>query len=355
MIPATASLSPPHRARANAPASEPDRGIAAWAEAADRQPDAHLAHAPEWAVAVGAYGHPARCLVVPEPGGPAILPTVLIRRPLLGARLVSMPFLDGGGPLARTGAARDALVQQMLIEAAEAGAAAIELRTAERLAVDIAPRTEKVNMVLQLPAAPPALWQRLSPKVRNQVRKAERAGLVLREGGTELLDAFYAIFSENMRDLGSPVHARAFFAATLAAFGTGGRLLVVERDGDTLGGLVALGFKDTLYVPWASCLRRHAALCPNMLLYWGILERATREGFRRFDFGRSTRGSGTYQFKRQWGADEVPLYWYTIPLRAQRTAGSQSAGLHRLSRIWQKLPLSVSRLLGPRIRRYLSQ
>jgi hypothetical protein len=94
-----------------------------------------------------------------------------------------------------------------------------------------------------------------------------------------------------------------------------------------------------------------------MLLYWAILDRSSRAGFRWFDFGRSTRGSGTHQFKRQWGAEERPLYWYTLRLDGKSNGnGTGGGGLARHAvRLWQRLPVGVSRVLGPRLRRYLIQ
>jgi FemAB-related protein (PEP-CTERM system-associated) len=332
---------------------------ARWPDALRRQRTAHLAHAPEWAeVIAAAYGHAPRYLRLTEAHGTsALLPAFLVRRPLGGAVLTSMPFLDGGGPCAAADASRGALVEHLIATARAEGAGALEIRTNQPLPVALPLQTHKVNMILPLPPEPEALWQSLSPKVRNQVRKAERSGLVVVEGGAELLDDFYTVFAENMRDLGSPVHSRAFFSHMLSAFDAAARILVVRKDSDTLGGLVALNFKQTMHVPWASCLRRHAALCPNMLLYWSILERSSRAGFRWFDFGRSTRGNGTHQFKRQWGAQEHSLYWYTLRLDGRSDGnGSDEGRLARHAvRLWQRLPVAVSRVLGPRIRRYLIQ
>jgi CelD/BcsL family acetyltransferase involved in cellulose biosynthesis len=124
-----------------------------------------------------------------------------------------------------------------------------------------------------------------------------------------------------------------------------------------VGGLVALAFKDGLAVPWASCLKEYFALCPNMLLYWETLRTACAEGFRRFDFGRSSRHSGTYHFKRQWGAREEPLFWYTIPIAPRRRQPilRASNGAVSLAMLWRRLPLSLTRRLGPPIRKYLTQ
>jgi FemAB-related protein (PEP-CTERM system-associated) len=345
---------PPISVQVAAPADEPR-----WLDRLGGHPGLHLAHAPQWtSVLAAAYGHTARTLVAADPEGPAgVLPVVLLRRPLASGRLVSMPFLDGGGPCARSPEAARALVDRLLEEARAAGVAGVELRTGQPLPLGAPPRTHKVNMVLPLPATADALWRSFAPKVRNQVRKAERSGLRAVAGGQELLDDFYGVFAENMRDLGSPVHGRDFFAHALAAFGPAARVLLVRRDQITVGGLVSLAFQQTVYVPWASCLRRHAAACPNMLLYWAILERSVAEGARRLDFGRSTRGGGTHQFKRQWGAQEVPLYWYSLaPDGGPAPAPSEEGALaRRVGRLWQRLPVAVSRVLGPRIRKHLPQ
>jgi CelD/BcsL family acetyltransferase involved in cellulose biosynthesis len=93
-----------------------------------------------------------------------------------------------------------------------------------------------------------------------------------------------------------------------------------------------------------------------MLLYWQTLRAACADGFRRFDFGRSTRGSGTYRFKRQWGAVEEPLFWYTIPTSGRpRPAASTPPRSVFLAEAWRCLPLAVTCSLGPRIRKYLTQ
>jgi len=93
-------------------------------------------------------------------------------------------------------------------------------------------------------------------------------------------------------------------------------------------------------------------------LYWETLRLACGLGFRHFDFGRSTRNSGTYAFKRQWGAEERPLYWYTIPLRRsghRRAHAEHEPTAARLASLWRHLPLTLTRQLGPSVRKYLVQ
>ncbi len=319
----------------------------------------HLAFAPQWYSVIGrAYGHrPLYLRGEDADGGGAILPAFSIRHWLLGTVVTSMPFLDAGGPCGNSQGLIRALVDSLVVEADKLGAGQVELRCTSPADLPTQPSIEKVTLTLPLPRDADRLWRGLDPKVRNQVRKAERAGLSVESGGIEHLDEFYDVFAVNMRDLGSPVHSRAFFEAILESFGQSARIVLVRRGNAVLGGLISLAFNDTLYVPWASSLREHAALCPNMLLYWETLRAGCKDGLNRFDFGRSSRGSGTYRFKRQWGANEVPLYWYTIPLGGRRSTriSADDGKWAVLSRVWRKLPVGISRMIGPMIRRYLTQ
>jgi serine/alanine adding enzyme len=319
----------------------------------------HLAHAPEWqAVIRNAYGHePLYVTAEDREGRHGVLPAFIVRRPFLGTVVTSMPFLDGGGPRSGSPALDEVLVAQLMEEARRVGADVVELRCAQRLGIAAQPSEHKVNLTLALPADEGRLWPQLDSRVRNQIRKAERSGLTVEFGGAEKLEEFYAIFAVRMGELGSPVHARRFFTAMLDAFGTRARVALVRKDKVAIGGLIALAFEDTLTVPWASCLSPYLGLCPNMLLYWETIRAGCVQGFRRFDFGRSTRGSGTYRFKRQWGAAEEPLFWYTIPTGGSRRRPVPEAarGAAFLTGSWRRLPLGVTRQLGPHIRKYLTQ
>ena len=330
----------------------------AWRRAVDRSPEARLAHAPEWlTVITRAYGHDPLYLTAADGGEPCgVLPAFVVRRPLFGTVITSMPFLDSGGPCSPSPAVDALLVERLIAEGRRRRARLVELRCANRLEIDAEPLESKVNMTLPL-GDPDEVWRRFDKSVRNQIRKAERAGLTVECGGGDSLAAFYDTLVERMHDLGSPVHGFAFLRQVIDVLGPLARIALVKKDGATVGGLVALTFKDRMVVPWAACRKEYFPLCPNMLLYWDTIKQACAEGFTRFDFGRSTRQSGTYRFKRQWGAEEEPLFWYRIALEAhqERSETSMQAGPEWLARMWQQLPLSVTRQVGPQLRRYLIQ
>jgi hypothetical protein len=153
------------------------------------------------------------------------------------------------------------------------------------------------------------------------------------------------------------VHGRGFVDAIFAAFGDAARVyLTRDRDGKAVGGAVALRFRGVVTVPWASSLREHFPACPNHSLYWRILADAAGSGATAFDFGRSHEGSGTYHFKRQWGAEPRPLLWKSFDPEGRPLPPSVlKPDEHRiLTRIWRSLPVRVASKLGPVLRRQLS-
>jgi FemAB-related protein (PEP-CTERM system-associated) len=326
---------------------------------------AHLGHAAAWAgVLRFSYGLEPRYLDCRADDGAllGILPLARFRT-LTGRReLISIPFHDVAGILCTSDAAASSLLEGALALARESRCAALELRQAQPLSV--LPRVRggapanRLDLVLELPSDEAALWKQLGPKVRNQVRKAEKEGLALASWDPpDLLAGFYRCFAENMRDLGSPVHARSFFLETARRFGDRLRCFVAADGPRPVGGLIAIHYAGRVTVTWASSLRSERPRCPNHLIYWEALRWAVALRASHFDFGRSPVGGGTHRFKLSWGAKEHPLAWLRLtPAGEPLPAGSESAGrlLTRLSSAWQRLPLGWSQRLGPVLRRRLA-
>jgi len=330
----------------------------AWDAYVRSSPSATICHQFLWQPVIErAYGHsPLYLLARSADGVHGILPLFLVKSRLFGNTLTSMPFLDYGGICADDETFANLLLDHARHLLQECGADYVELRHLEPLPqLDIV-RLEKFSMILDLSAGAEAVWRSFPAKVRNQVRKAEGSGLIASIGGAEFLDEFYAVFAVNMRDLGSPVHHQAFFAHMFAAFGAEARVVLVRHEGDTVGGLVCLFFKDRVIVPWASSLRQYFTKCPNNLLYWKAIQYGCERGCKWFDFGRSSVGSGTYNFKRQWGAKPIQLHWQTLSKNGTRhMAVSPDNPKYRIIlTLWQHLPLSITTWLGPHIRKYLT-
>jgi FemAB-related protein (PEP-CTERM system-associated) len=315
-------------------------------------------HLSGWGRAIReSYGHEAVSLWAKRGSVPTgVLPLIWMVRPLLGNILVSLPFVDGGGICATDADSRAALLGRAVTLYREYRGRLLDLRHREPSGLGLTPHGNKVTLVLELADTPDRMWARFDPKLRNQIRKATKAGLTAGWSGLEGLDAFYDVFAANMRDLGSPVHGRRFFAAILEEFSDSAKLVLVRAADRVVAAGLCLAFRDVLLVPWAASLRSHRSSCPSNLLYWEVIRSGCEKGSRALDFGRSSVGSGTYHFKRQWGARDVPLHWECLRDRPGRpvTISAADAGYGRMAALWKRLPLAVTRRLGPPLRRLLS-
>lgn len=339
----------------------PDVAVAAdaaiWDEYVTRHRAGTVDHLWAWRdVFEGALGHQTRYLLARRDGDVVgVLPLVLVRSRIFGRSVTSVPFLNYGGVLADDDRAAGALVDASRDVACRFGASHVELRHQSRQCPALPCRQHKVAMTLPLPASAESLWASLDRKVRNQVRKAQKEQLSVAAGGAELVDEFYTVFARNMRDLGTPVYGKALFMRTLASFPDRARVFVVRHDGRPIAAGISLRFRETALNPWASSLREFRHLCPNMLLYWAMIERAILDGVTVFDFGRSTPGGGTHQFKLQWGASELPLCWeYALLSRSEPPdQGPANPKFARAIDLWRRLPLWVANRVGPFIARNL--
>jgi FemAB-related protein (PEP-CTERM system-associated) len=234
---------------------------------------------------------------------------------------------------------------------AHTGAAWVELRDQRRQWPGLATSTEHCTHILPLAATAEAQWQGFDAKLRNQIRKAQRAAFTVR-WGAEQVEAFGRVMLENMRDLGTPMRAVGWFRELLAVLGERAALLVIAREGEPVGAMFLALHRGCAVDLWASSLRRAFVHCPNQMLYWEAIQEGIRRGLRAFDFGRSQHDSGTYRFKAQWGAATVPLYYqYRLRDAAVPRFADQRRQLDLATRLWKRLPLPLARVLGEPIRR----
>lgn len=295
------------------------------------------------------WGH--ECLyLAARNGGPqltGVLPLVRVRSRLFGDYLMSMPFLNYGGPLGSDPAVQ-ALVDRAVREARAMGADLLELRSRSELPVNLPVSHRKITVRLRLPDGDPALlWNTLGAKVRSQVRRPTKDGMEARFG-PELIPDFYRVFSQHMRDLGTPVQPQSLFEAAADTFGDDFWLGCVYHRGRPVAAGAGFRWDGEFEMTWAAALREFQASAPNMLLYWSYLERCVQQGVRTFDFGRCTPGGGTHRFKRQWGGRDEPLWWYQdSPNGVDATPSPERGAYAWAPRVWRHVPLRVANLVGP--------
>lgn len=325
-----------------------------WDDFAAGQPGYTHFHRFGWrTVITEVFGHECFYLAARDSGRlVGILPLVRVRSRLFGHYLVSMPFVNYGGPLGSEAAIR-ALAEEAISMARKDGVRLLELRSRIPLDLGLPASQRKITVVLDLPAQPATLFQGFDSKLRSQIRRPIKEGVTVRFG-SEQVEPFFAVFSRHMRDLGTPTQSIALFRCLAAKFPEDALFACAYYDGEPVAGGCGFAFGDEFEMTWAASLREYSRQAPNMLLYWACMQRAIEQGARRFNFGRCSPGTGTHRFKRQWGGRDEPLWWYGLSANSEVTTPSPTSGAYRFGPpLWRRLPHSVANAFGPAIVRYL--
>ncbi len=318
--------------------------------------DAGPFHRPHWSLVVergcGQRGH----YLVAEDRSGAIsgaLPLTEVRSPLFGSALVSTGFGVGGGILAN-----DAATTAMLAEAASELARDLDCPTVELRGGHLPEgwsRSEGiyVSFARDLASEDEAILLSIPRKQRAEVRRALSFGLDVSIGrGTR---DHYRVYSESVRNLGTPVFPRSLFEAMLEAFNEDADILTVSKDGRPLSSVLSFYFKGTVYPYWGGGTAEARRWRANELMYYELMRRAAGRGCKRFDFGRSKLGTGAFAFKKNWGFEPRPLVYATRTAdgAAPREINPLSPRYRLQVAAWKKLPLWVANRLGPSIARGL--
>ena len=344
-----------------------------WDQALQKLQADHHAFSWNWRQVLSAsFGHQPYYFLAADETNPAesnqlaILPVYHFKSPLFGEALISLPYLNAGGVLANSQEACDAVLDSVSTLAKELKVSYLELRHNERVNIcdleseqKIVPgaidetRKHKVTMQLTLFSDPEELFSSFPPKLRSQIRRPTKSGLYAESLiGSEIrakhIDEFYSVFSEHMRDLGTPVYPKSLFKNTCREFSNECRLILVRNDRRAIAVGLTVGSKSRTEILWASSLRSYNKLSPNMLLYWEAIKGAVADGYSTFDFGRSTPDSGTYRFKKQWGARKEELSWHYQLYQGQLPDVSpENPKFQFLVSCWKRLPLPLANIIGP--------
>lgn len=301
------------------------------------------------------FGHECIYLAARDEAGhmAGVLPMVRVRSRLFGHYLVSMPFVNYGGPLGSDTAVA-ALVAHAATLARRDNVKLLEFRSRVPLRVALPVSHRKVTVLLELPRGnTDMLWRSLDAKVRSQVRRPQKEGVTV-QFGLDQVGPFFEVFSHHMRDLGTPTQPRRLFEMLAEVFPEDVWFGCAYAGGRPIAAGCGLRWDSEFEMTWAAALSEHKRIAPNMLLYWSFMERAVAEGVGTFNFGRCTPDSGTHRFKRQWGSRDEPLWWYDLPAEGGVTTPSPTDTSYAWGpRIWKRLPVSVATALGPTIVRYI--
>jgi serine/alanine adding enzyme len=328
-----------------------------WLSYLQRQVDADISHHPAWASIFRAtFGLDTVLLTVRQ--GSAIVggvPLVLFDQPLTGKAAISMPYLNYGGLLAD-----DAEIAEQLLAACRefangAGLDYLELRHTGKSITKLADSTiqNRVTFRLEIGAAAEDVLRGLKKQLRTRLRKVDQMNLTAYQGKGRL-DHFYGLFAEAMREHGTPVLPKRFFALVLDHLGENANIMLAYRGNRAVGGKIFFRFRDRITMVWGCFPNRHKHLLANYFLTRELIRQYAGGEYTLLDFGRSSRSGGGYSYKSNWQKEEIPIYTDYIASDPTRIPNlkPENARFKLAVALWKRMPLGLTRLLGPRLSRY---
>lgn len=332
-----------------------NRDEARWDAYVRAAPQATFFHRSAWRGLIEqGLGHRAHYLFS-ERGGAitGVLPLGEIRSRLFGHALISVPFCVYGGAVASDVESEACLTRAAADLADELGVDYLELRNRESGHTDWPVKDLYVTFRKRMRPELAGDLKAIPMKRRNKVRKGAAAGLQACHDGD--LAAFYRVYAESVRNLGTPVLPYSWYASVKRAFGDDCEITLVTQRGQPVATVMSFYFRDEVHTYYAGSIRRGRDLAANDFMYWAVMQRALQRGARLFDFGRSKHGTGSYDFKVQWGfqPQALPYAYHLVRARAVPNVSPTNRKYSLFIRAWKELPLPVSRTLGPFLARDL--
>ncbi len=326
-----------------------------WNAYVHSHPEATVCHLAEWQTAVEVAGKHATHYLYAEADGTiqGVLPLGHVRSRLFGNALISTPFCVYGGILSSGEEAHGALQKAACELADQLGVDYLELRNRKRLHPDWECKNLYVTFRKEMDPDPEKNLLAIPRKQRAMVRKGIKGGLTAEVDPG--VDRFYQIYSESMRNLGTPVFPRRLFQVLNEEFGDASQVLTVTRDGKAISSVLSLCFRDEVLPYYGGGTAEARAVAGHDFMYWEVMRRACERGLRIFDYGRSKREVGSYRFKKHWGFDPEPLYYeyYLVRAKTVPDVNTLNPRYRLLIETWKRLPLRLTQAIGPMFARHL--
>ncbi len=318
-------------------------------------PQASFFHRAGWqTVLERAFGHPTWFMYAQQDGRiEAVLPLAEIKSRLFGHSLSALPFCVQGGVAGDNPVARAALDQAAQALAAKLGVDHLEYRHREAQHPDWPASLRYATFRKPLSAEVEQNLLAIPRKQRAMIRKGISASLTSVVDND--LDRFYHAYASSVHRLGTPVFGRRYFATLQQVFGDDCELMSVRHGHNTVCAVLSFYFRGDVLPYYGGGGDAARRLAGNDFMYWELMRRACERGCTGFDFGRSKLGTGSFDFKKNWGFEAQPLrYEYQLHRAVAVPDNSPLNPKFRLFiRLWRALPLAVANRLGPHIVRNL--
>jgi serine/alanine adding enzyme len=336
----------------------PELSAEEWRTYVGSHPQGTYYHLPEWqAVLKESLGHKPYYVFAKSPEGKltGVLPLFHVKSVLTGSRLISLPFANACGPIADSSDIVDALVNRAKGLCDEMKCGYLEIRMTKPLSPGLDLNEYFDTYVVEL-SDPQAMWKKLDKRVRWVVEKARKGGTVVKiDNSDKGLQAFYDLNLRTKRRLGVPGHSVAFFKTMRKNMNSGFRIYLAEVQGKVVAGAIDITFNGIVGYAYAASDSSYLQHYPNDAITWRAIQDSSNEGCREFDFGKTASDNlGLAQFKKKWGAEKRPLYYYYYPNEPHLMSSNRTGAKYRLlTGVWRRLPLPIVHVLSPTLFRRL--
>ena len=327
-----------------------------WDRFVMASPSGTIIHLTGWQTVVEkVLGHRSFSLVARGEGGiRGVFPISRVQNKLFGDCLVSMPLGVYGGICAADADAYFSQLQAGSDLAGRLGVQYLEMRNrTEPFPTSLPGRDLYVTFTQDLTPGPDKLLAGLPRDTRYAVRKSLKAGLDWAEDLS--LDEFYEIYAQSVHRLGTPVFSKAMFSAFQAAFPKQWKLFGVRKGATAIAGVFCFQFGDRMMPYYGGALPEFYKDSPNNFMYWNLILHSCRAGFRIFDFGRSKRGTGAFQFKESWSMEQtgLPYRYHLVRAKDVPQLSPLDQKFQLPITLWKKMPLAWTKIIGPQVIRWI--
>lgn len=329
----------------------------AWDAWLSGQSEATPFHSTAWLRALQkGFGYESRSLYSERAGRiTGVLPLFLISNWMVGRCLLSSPFADYGGVCAEDDESAEALVERAQELAIEERVDFLELRhRAGMMLPEFACKDLYVGFSCELGSNPESLLRKLPRDTRYMIRKGEKGGFEARAGADQMT-TFYQLLALSWQRFGTPVFSQQWLEILAEEFAGSIDLTLLYKEGLPLCGVLSLFSQDTIFPHYVGARPEAYRAAANNLIYWHLMKNAISRGLRRFDFGRSKRGTGAYDFKSSWNmqVDELQYQIFLVKRKDIPNFSPANPKFALASRFWSRMPLKATTWLGPRVVRWL--
>jgi len=322
---------------------------ARWDDFVSSCPEATFFHRAGWKdVIERAFGHRTHFLLAESAGAiEGILPLAEVKSFLFGHSLSSLPFCVYGGVAAKTERARVALDDAAVTLAEKLKVDHLEYRTISAFHPDWATKDLYVTFRRPIDPEPEKNLNAIPRKQRAMVRKGIKAGLQA-EVDTDT-KRFFAAYSDSVHRLGTPVFSRKYFEILTDVFSKDSEVVTITKDGQLVASVLSFFFRDEVLPYYGGGTRLAREGAGNDFMYWEVMRRACERGYKVFDYGRSKRGTGAFDFKKNWGFEPQPLQYQYKLVRSSTVPDHNPLNpkYRMFIAAWQRMPLALANLVGP--------